>query len=89
METHARARHVAVALTLRDSFVRLTIKDDGLGFDMEQPVARRKRKGGLGLLSMRERASYLGGTFTIKSVRRTGTEIDVLIPVEAKVKAIA
>lgn len=89
VETHARARHVAVALTLRGGFVRLTIKDDGLGFDVEQPVARRKRKGGLGLLSMRERASYLGGTFTIKSVRRAGTEIEVLIPVEAKVAAIA
>jgi PAS domain S-box-containing protein len=89
VETHARARHVTVALTLRDRFVRLTIKDDGLGFDVEQPAVRKKRKGGLGLLSMRERASYVGGTFTIKSVRRVGTEIEVLIPVKDKITALA
>jgi signal transduction histidine kinase len=29
---------------------------------------------------MRERASYVGGTLKIKSVRRGGTEIEVLIP---------
>jgi signal transduction histidine kinase len=34
----------------------------------------------LGLLSMRERATYVGGALKIKSVLRAGTEIEVLIP---------
>ena len=79
VEKHARARHVTVSLRQR-AFVQLAIKDDGIGFDPEHHAARRKGKGGLGLLSMRERATYVGGDFKIKSVRGAGTEIEVLIP---------
>jgi signal transduction histidine kinase len=62
------------------AFVQLTINDDGIGFDPDHYPARRKGKGGLGLLSMRERATYVGGAFKIKSVRGAGTKIEVLIP---------
>jgi PAS domain S-box-containing protein len=79
VERHAHARHVTVRLRQR-AFVQLTIHDDGIGFDPEHHAARRKGKGGLGLLSMRERATYVGGVFKIKSVRGAGTEIEVLIP---------
>jgi two-component system NarL family sensor kinase len=82
VKKHARARHVTVRLRLR-TFVELAINDDGIGFDPEHPAARRKGKGGLGLLSMRERATYVGGTFKIKSVRGVGTEIEVRIPLPA------
>jgi len=77
VEKHARASHVTVHLTQQGAFIQLAIHDDGIGFDH---LARRKGKGGLGLLGMRERASYVGGTLKIKSVRRGGTEIEVLIP---------
>jgi len=79
VEKHARARHVTVRLRQR-TFVQLVINDDGIGFDPEHHAARRKGKGGLGLLSMRERATYVGGAFKIKSVRGAGTKIEVLIP---------
>jgi PAS domain S-box-containing protein len=79
VEKHARARHVTVRLRQR-AFIQLTINDDGIGFDPEHHAARRKGKGGLGLLSMRERATYVGGAFKIKSVRGAGTKIEVLIP---------
>jgi len=79
VEKHARARHVTVRLRLR-TFVELAINDDGIGFDPEHHAARRKGKGGLGLLSMRERATYAGGALKIKSVRGAGTKIEVLIP---------
>ena len=79
VEKHARARHVTVSLRQR-TFIQLTINDDGIGFDPEHHAARRKGKGGLGLLSMRERATYVGGAFKIKSVRGAGTKIEVLIP---------
>jgi len=79
VEKHARARHVTVRLRQR-AFIQLTIHDDGIGFDPEHQRARRKGKGGLGLLSMRERATYVGGDFKIKSIRGAGTKIEVLIP---------
>jgi len=79
VEKHARARHVTVCLRQR-TFIQLAIKDDGIGFDPDRHGVKRKGRGGLGLLSMRERATYVGGDFKIKSSRGAGTEIEVLIP---------
>ena len=80
VEKHAHARHVTVQLTNQDSIAQLTIKDDGIGFDPKPLANGRKRKKGLGLLGMRERASYVGGTLKIKSVLRAGTEVQARIP---------
>ena len=80
VEKHAHARHVTVHLTKPGNIVQLTVNDDGIGFDPTQHRARRTGEGGLGLLSMRERATYVGGAFTVKSVHRVGTEIEIRIP---------
>jgi signal transduction histidine kinase len=80
VEKHSRARHVMVHLTQPANFVQLTIHDDGTGFDPDRHPARPKGQGGFGLLGMRERATHVGGTLTVKSVRRVGTEIEVRIP---------
>jgi signal transduction histidine kinase len=80
VEKHAHARHVTVQLTKQGDILQLTIKDDGIGFDPDQPPARRKKKRNFGLLRMSERATYVGGTLKVKSVRRAGTEIEVRIP---------
>ena len=84
VEKHAHARNVTVHLTQRGAFVQLAINDDGIGFDPDHPPARGEGKGGLGLLSMRERATYAGGALKVKSARRAGTEIEVRIPLPAK-----
>jgi len=80
VEKHARARHVTVLFKQQDSFVQMVINDDGVGFDPDSHPARRKRIGGLGLLSMRERATYVGGSLKIDSNRRAGTHIELRIP---------
>jgi len=80
VEKHARARHVTVCLEQQDDFVQLAVEDDGIGFDLDHPLAKRQGQGGLGLLSMRERVTYVGGALKIKSVRRAGTDIEVRIP---------
>jgi PAS domain S-box-containing protein len=80
VEQHARARHVSVTLTCPPGRVELVFKDDGIGFAAKQHAFRRKGKRVLGLLGMRERAAYVGGTFVVKSGRRAGTEITVQIP---------
>ena len=80
VEQHACARHVTVALADRGGFVELNIKDDGIGFDAEHHAARRRGRGILGLVGMRERAAAVGGTLTVKSGPRAGTEIEVRIP---------
>lgn len=80
VEKHARARHVTVCLRQQRDFIQLAIHDDGIGFNPDRRPANRRGKNGLGLLSMRERATSVGGDFKIKSARGAGTKIEVLIP---------
>jgi PAS domain S-box-containing protein len=80
VEHHARARHVTVHLTKPDDIVQLTINDDGIGFNLDRHPARQKGDSGLGLLGMRERATYVGGTLNVKSAPGKGTTIRAQIP---------
>ncbi len=77
---HARARRVSVLLECDASVVRLTVEDDGCGFDVDAveklPGAERR----LGLLGMRERVSLVRGTLLIESAPGAGTTILVRIP---------
>jgi PAS domain S-box-containing protein len=88
VEQHAHARHVTVHLTKQDDIVQMVINDDGVGFDPNHHPAGRKGKRGLGLLSMRERATYVGGALKVKSSRRAGTEIGVRIPLPPSITAV-
>ncbi len=83
VEKHATARHVTVCLTQPAGFIQLVIHDDGIGFNPDHLPVGRKGRDGLGLLSMRERAAYVNGALKVKSVRRAGTQIEVLIPLPA------
>jgi signal transduction histidine kinase len=80
---HARANEVELRLERTASGVRLVARDDGVGFD---PVAIANRPpstgitGGLGLMSMRERAEEIGGTLRVTSKPGRGTTVAVLLP---------
>ncbi len=80
IEHHAQARHVTLWLSRPGTFMKLIIQDDGIGLVLAPPSARRKNRTRFGMLSMRERANYVGGTLKIKPARRGGTEIEVRIP---------
>jgi signal transduction histidine kinase len=73
---HAHAKGIAVRLTRSADVVSLRVSDDGAGFD---PGSLGKR-GGLGLVMMRERASQLNGTFEFESAPGQGATITVVIP---------
>jgi signal transduction histidine kinase len=77
---HADARNVTVNLRQKGAVFELVIRDDGVGFHSDHPRARRKKKEGMGLIGLRERAAYVGGALRIKSTRRAGTEIEACIP---------
>ena len=87
VEAHARAHRVTVCLSKEPGFIQLTVHDDGVGFKTAQRPALRRRNDRLGLLSMRERAAYVGGTVEVKSARRAGTEVEVRIPLAPSVTA--
>ena len=74
---HAVAAEVWVYLRLQaDNSIQLQVIDNGNGFDPELVHTG----GGLGLISMRERAALLGGTVTIKSIIGEGTTITIWLP---------
>lgn len=68
--SHARANRVEVSLRAKDGGYELEVRDDGVGFD---PDARRGA--GLGLASMRERMTLVGGRLTISSTSSRGTSV--------------
>lgn len=73
---HGGATSIRVTLRLIDGgYARVTVQDDGRGIspnDGSQP--------GMGMLGMRERATLLGGSFSVESARGRGTTIRVVFP---------
>jgi signal transduction histidine kinase len=61
---HSRASGVNVAVTRVNGGMRMTVKDDGVGF-----VPAQQRVRSLGQASMRERARLVGGTVEVKRAR--------------------
>jgi len=80
IEKHARAKRVALSITRRRSLLTVTVRDDGRGFDPRAPNAKAA---GMGLVDMKERATFVGGVCALKSERGKGTEIVVRIPLNA------
>ena len=76
---HGSARHATVSLVRGDHEVALSISDDGAGFDPQSA----RGNGGLGLLSMEERARLIHGTATITSRPGAGTEVVIRLPISA------
>jgi PAS domain S-box-containing protein len=79
---HARARTVKVELRKEDSRLHLSVRDDGVGFNVT--AVRDKAVGGasLGLLSMEERASLAAGGLECKSAPGQGTEVHAWFPLK-------
>lgn len=80
---HARAKKVRVNLSAAGKKqLRLVIQDHGVGFDSN--LVRRKR--GLGLISMEERARLIQGTFSVSSKAGKGTKVEVRVPLPRREK---
>jgi signal transduction histidine kinase len=79
---HAQARHVLLQLVKDGNVLLLSIKDDGVGFDLESLRKRAPRVATLGLISMQERAHAAGGTIEIDSSISSGTEIRFSLSLE-------
>jgi hypothetical protein len=77
---HARAKTVTIVLGLEDSDVRLSIADDGVGFDLPSRENDPSVNRGLGLLGMQERVSSVGGRIAVESAPGRSTRLDVSIP---------
>ena len=78
---HARAGRVLVRLDRNGQAARLSITDDGVGFDPALAGARRGRS--FGMETMRERAETVGAKLLVSSAPGRGTRVEVEFPIEA------
>ena len=76
---HAAAEHIFVDLVFDARRVRLSVRDDGRGFDSQ--ATGNGSSGHFGLVGMRERAEQIGGTLSIHSEEGLGAEIVVDVPI--------
>lgn len=83
---HADAKTVSVALAAMDENIRITIKDDGKGFDTSKLDAKASKSRGFGLFSIRERLTHIGGNFSIESRKGKGTKVTLLAPLDLQKK---
>jgi signal transduction histidine kinase len=74
---HSGADHVDVTLDRIGGGAVLRVTDDGCGFD---PRTVRRSGRHLGLVSMRDRASGVGGSLTVESLPGKGTTIEMEVP---------
>ena len=76
---HARADEISVDLRFGEGVVRLSVQDDGCGFDVEH--AAQAASGHFGLAGIRERVHNLGGELSLLSRPGRGSELVVEVPV--------
>jgi PAS domain S-box-containing protein len=78
---HAAAKNVWLDLHRAPSALELSIRDDGMGFDVDAARERAAHGASLGIVGMQERASLAGGTIEIRSTPGKGTEIRARFPI--------
>ncbi|SET80696.1 two-component system, NarL family, sensor histidine kinase DegS [Natronincola peptidivorans] len=79
---HANAFSVAIRIEMNKKSIGISIKDDGVGFNLEEIKLQEKEDGGFGLLNIKERVELLNGNLKIESEIKKGTTILVNIPRE-------
>jgi signal transduction histidine kinase len=79
---HAKARTVTVELSQHDEQVHLSVRDDGIGFDVAEHREQAVGGASLGLLSMEERATLAGGGIHYQAAPGQGTEVHAWFPLK-------
>ena len=77
---YSNAKKAIVSLAINENHILMSIKDDGIGFELEK-LAYKKT---LGIVGMRERCIILGGVLEIISSVGAGTEVKVTMPIHKK-----
>ena len=78
IERHAQAHKVLITLSGSAAWIRLTVVDDGIGFNVAQV---ERRHSGIGLRNIRERVEHFGGRLELSSMPGRSV-LDVLLPLK-------
>ncbi len=78
---HAQAHSIKINIIREGDYIRITIEDDGVGFDTSI-LKSLTQSVGFGLFSIRERIEYIGGNLLIESESGKGTKIIMSVPLK-------
>jgi two-component system sensor histidine kinase DegS len=78
---HSQAASVKVQMDVGETLIKVTVDDDGKGFDVEQLDG----KGGMGLKVISDRVEMMGGLIETESVVGQGTRVTFELPVQERV----
>ena len=81
---HARANKIKVSVHKSQGQLRLSVCDDGIGFNLEEINREASKRTRFGLFSVREQLEYLGGSLEIESEPGRGTTATVVVPLPEK-----
>ncbi len=79
---HAQAQNIKVTIARGNHAIKITVKDDGRGFDTGIIHGKIKGNKGFGLFSIKERLDYLNGSIEIRSKIGKGTTVSLQAPLE-------
>jgi len=77
---HSQATKAEIAVEFDENKTKVTISDNGKGFNLPETIGDLARDGKLGLAGMQERARLLGGSLTVQSEPGRGSTITVELP---------
>ncbi len=81
IERHAEASKVEVQIEFGEGKTRISVSDDGKGFELPETLGELSRAGKLGLIGMEERVRLLGGSLGLESEPGKGTTVVIEAPV--------
>lgn len=86
IKKHASAKNVEVKLDFGTKYLMLVVSDDGIGFNVEETLARVKSRGAsYGLIGILDRVNQLQGEIKINSSKGRGTNYSVKLPINREV----
>ncbi|MFC1943791.1 PAS domain S-box protein, partial [Chloroflexota bacterium] len=80
MWRHSQATRAEITVEFEESKTRITVSDNGKGFNLPQRIGDLAKDGKLGLAGMQERAHLIGGTLTVQSEPGKGTTATIEVP---------
>lgn len=79
---HSQAPKVRVSIDRVGSQIRVTIEDDGVGFNPPEPMSRAVERSEFGLFGIRTKLSHLGGHMEIESAPGCGCKVTIMAPLK-------
>jgi two-component system sensor histidine kinase DegS len=78
---HAKASIINIDINYEDHRIKVIVKDNGIGFDVNNPKSGNlDQLSSFGLSNMKERISLLSGSLEITSEEKIGTTVTIIVP---------